>query len=141
MSRIYWDSMLFIYWSEGHPVNGARVEQIASKMRERGDELCTSVFTLGEVLIGPLKSGRLDIEKKIRALFRSPFVNVLPITDETMDRYALIRSEKRIKPPDAIHLAAAAEAEVELFLTNDAHLQRFTVKGIDFIAGLNVNLF
>jgi hypothetical protein len=41
----------------------------------------------------------------------------------------------------AIHLATASVARANLFLTNDAALSTLTVAGIDFVAGLNVNLF
>lgn len=35
MSRIYWDTMLFVYWLENHPVHAKRVQHILSKMEER----------------------------------------------------------------------------------------------------------
>ncbi len=35
MSRIYWDTMLFVYWMEGHPQYGRRVQEIHRKMEER----------------------------------------------------------------------------------------------------------
>ncbi|HEY7838794.1 MAG TPA: hypothetical protein VIC54_09360 [Terriglobales bacterium] len=43
--------------------------------------------------------------------------------------------------PDALHLAIAATAGVNLFLTNDRRLHRLKVPGIDFIAGLDTNLY
>jgi uncharacterized protein len=141
MSRIYWDSMLFIYWIEDHPVHAATVERIARSMRARGDVLYTSVFTLGEVLVAPLKQGRTDIEKRVRALFQDSIVTLVPMTASTAYQYASIRAGKAVTPPDAIHLASAAEAEVDLFLTNDRRLQGLSVQGIDFIAGMDVNLF
>jgi hypothetical protein len=45
-----------------------------------------------------------------------------------------------VSPPDAIHLASAAHASVDLFLTNDRRLQGLVIPGIDFIAGMDVNL-
>jgi len=141
MSRIYWDSMLFIYWIEDHPIYADTVERIANKMRQRGDVLYTSVFTLGEVLVGPLKQGRTDVEKKVRGLFQDPVVTLVPMTVDTAYQYASIRAGKKVSPADAIHLASAAEAEVDLFLTNDHRLQGLTVQGIDFIASMDVNLF
>ena len=47
----------------------------------------------------------------------------------------------RVTPADAIHLASAAAAGVDLFLTNDRALQPLLIPGIHFIAGLGVNLF
>ena len=54
---------------------------------------------------------------------------------------ARIRAENRVSPPDAIHLASAAQAGVELFLTNDHRVRGLVIPGIDFIAGMDVNLF
>jgi hypothetical protein len=44
--------MLFIYWLEDHPQHAARMGRIYERMQARGDKLCTSVFTIGEVLTG-----------------------------------------------------------------------------------------
>ena len=45
--------MLFVYWLEDHPAYADRVQQIIEAITRRRDTLCTSVFTLGEVLTGP----------------------------------------------------------------------------------------
>ena len=52
MSLVYWDTMLFIYWLEAHPKHGSQVQRVHRQMSQRGDELCTSVFTMGEILTG-----------------------------------------------------------------------------------------
>ncbi len=81
MSRIYWDSMLFIYLIEGNPEFGPRVRAIHEEMVRRGDILCTSVFTLGEVLTGPRKVGAQTVVDRIRNYFlKSGRVELLPLT-------------------------------------------------------------
>ena len=52
MSRVYWDSMLFIYMLEGNPAFSPIVDGILREMDQRDDTLCTSIFCLGEVLTG-----------------------------------------------------------------------------------------
>ncbi|MBZ5491187.1 MAG: PIN domain-containing protein [Acidobacteriia bacterium] len=141
MSRIYWDTMLFVYWLEDHPVYAKRVRHILSKMEERQDRLCTSAFTAGEVLVGPHKMKASAIAKQIRDVFESPFVEVLPFTLATADLYARIRANHGVSPADAIHLACASQAATDLFLTNDAALTNKIIPGIHFIAGLDTNLF
>jgi predicted nucleic acid-binding protein len=141
VSRIYWDTMLFVYWLEGHPDHAARMSQIHKRMEERRDTLCTSALTLGEVLTGLYKRGALETATRIRERFRPPLVELLPFTPETADRYARIRGNHRVSPADAIHLASAAQTGVDLFLTNDRGLQRLAIPGIQFIAGMDVNLF
>ena len=141
MSRIYWDTMLFVYWLEEDPKHLSRVSRILEKMEERGDRLCTSVFTIGEVLTGAYRSGDLNLASGIRTFFGSPLVEILPFTPETADRYAEIRSRQRVSSPDAIHLATAAQNSIDLFLTNDRQLSKLVIPGIQFIAGIDVNLF
>lgn len=141
MSRIYWDTMLFVYWLENHPIFAKRVQHILSKMEERQDQLCTSTFTAAEVLVGPYKVGDSGMAKKIREVFESPFVEVLPFNLAAADRYAQIRAQHGVSPADAIHLACAAQTGTDLFLTNDAALLGKVIPGIQFIAELNTNLF
>ena len=141
MSLVYFDTMLFVYWIEDHAEHAARVEQVLAAMDKRGDRLCTSVFTLGEILIVPYKRGATDAMARIREILRPPRVELLPFTARTAELYARIRAENRVSPADAIHLACAAEAGVDLFLTNDRRLTGLIVPGIDFIAGMGVDLF
>jgi predicted nucleic acid-binding protein len=140
MSRIYWDTMLFVYWIEDNPRYAPRVLQILENMSLRQDQLCTSAFTAGEVLTGPIKFGSPQIAGKIRNIFQSPLVEVLPYTLETSEFYAEIRATHRISAADAIHLASAAEAKTDLFLTNDKNLVGKVIPGIQFIAGLDSNI-
>lgn len=140
MSRIYWDTMLFVYWIEEHPLYANRVLQILENMSVRQDELCTSAFALGETLAGPYKTGNKEIARKIRDIFRPPFVEVIPYTLETADYYAEIRAVKGVSAGDAIHLACAAQAHTDLFLTNDSDLIGKVIPGIQFIAGINTDL-
>ena len=141
MSRIYWDSMLFIYWLEDHPKYSTRLAEIHGRMAERGDSLCTSVFTVGEVLTGPYRKGAAHEAAQIRAAFESPQIELIPFTLDAAESYARIRGAHRVTPADAIHLASAADAGVDLFLTNDHVLQPLVIPGIQFIAGLDVSLF
>jgi predicted nucleic acid-binding protein len=133
--------MLFVYWLENHPIHAKRVQQILSKMEEREDQLTTSVFTAGEVLVGPYKTGDFAMAKKIREIFESSFVEVLAFDVAAADQYARIRAQQGVSPADAIHLACAARAGTDLFLTNDAALSGKVIPGIQFIAQLNTNLF
>jgi len=141
VSRIYWDSMLFIYWLEDHPEYSARVQEIYKRMQERGDTLCTSTFAVGEVLTGPHQKGAADAIAEIRDFFRPPQVEVLPFGMEAAHHFAQIRAKHRVAPADSIQLASAAQAGVDLFLTHDNHLRGLAISGIDFIAGMDVNLF
>jgi len=140
MSLIYWDTMLFAYLLEGHPEFKPKVAQIARRMEERGDALCTSVFTVGEVLAGPSRTQRWDEVSKLRAFFRSPELRLLEFKLSTAEIFAEIRGRTGVSSGDAIHLACAAEARVDLFLTHDKRLAKKIVPGIQFIATLDTHI-
>jgi predicted nucleic acid-binding protein len=141
VSLVYWDTILFVYLIERHSELAARVAQILAAMDQRRDSLCTSVFTLGEILTGLYKRGATEVVAQVHATLQPPRVKLLPFTTTTAEIYARIRAENRVAPADAIHLACAAEAGVDLFLTNDRRLTGLIVPGIDFIAGMGVDLF
>ena len=61
MSRIFWDTNLFIYLFEGRSPFRERVGALRRAMLERGDQLATSTLTLGEVLVKPLELGDADL--------------------------------------------------------------------------------
>ncbi|HEY6301942.1 MAG TPA: PIN domain-containing protein [Terriglobales bacterium] len=140
MSRVYWDTMLFIYWLEDHPQYARRVDAIHSRMEQRHDRLITGAFTLGEVLAGAYRKGAPQLADESRRLLRQIVAEVVPFTLETADRYAQIRGDAGITPADAIHLACAAQAGTDLFLTNDKTLVGKIVAGIQFIASLDTQL-
>ena len=133
--------MLFVYWLEDHPVHAPRVQHILQRMQERQDVLCTGTFTLAELLTGAYRRGATQLADRIRRSFDSSEIDVIPFEMETAEHYALIRGKFGFSPADAIHLACAAQAHTDLFLTNDLALVGKTVPGIQFIAGIDTALF
>ena len=140
MSRIYWDTMLFIYWLENNPQFAKRVGAIRARMEERGDQLITSAFAIGEIMAGPYRIGAVKVADEAKRLVRSVVSEVVPFTIETADHYARIRGTLGLPPADAIHLACAAQAGTDLFVTNDKNLVGKIVPGIHFIASLDTQL-
>ena len=140
MSRIYWDTMLFVYMIEDHPRYASRVQEIFEKMRIRGDRLCTSAFTLAEILVGPRKRRAEAAIEYIHDFFRGPEIEVLSFTADAAETYAEIRADDRVSAADAIHLASAARYGTDLFLTNDQRLRGLVIPGIHFIAGMDAEL-
>lgn len=140
MSRIYWDTMLFVYWLEDHPEYARRIKELRGSMERRRDVLCTSALALGELLVKPNKLKKTDLASTIRDYFQSSEIELLPFNAETAEVYSRIRAENNVSPADAIHLATAAQARADLFLTNDRQLCRLNIPGIHFIAILDTNL-
>jgi|SRR5215475_15797061 len=128
--------MLFIYWLEDSPQFSKRVDEIYSRMRARGDQLLTSSFTLGEVLAGVYRKGDARRAGEMRLQLLEVVSEVVDFTIETADRYGQIRSGLGLPPADSIHMASAAQAGTDLFLTNDKRLAGKFVPGIHFVASL-----
>jgi predicted nucleic acid-binding protein len=140
MSRIYWDTMLFAYWIEENPAYEKQMRHIIRRMKERNDQLFTSTLTLCEILVGPYKMRAAQTAQKIRDILRPPVVELIPLTSDTADYYANIRATYTVSHPDAVHLACAAHAGIDLFLTNDHGLLGKVIPGIQFIASLDSNI-
>jgi uncharacterized protein len=141
VSRVYWDSMVFIYWLENHPAYAPRADYIFQSMLTRADRLCASHLTIGEVLTGPVKHKRLQLAQKIEQFFDSGLLEMLPFNRAAAGEFARLRAGEKVRAADAIHLACAAVSGVDLFLTHDRSLHKLHVPGIQFIAGLDVNVF
>jgi len=135
MSRIFWDTNLFIYLIEDKGSLAAQVVALRQRMLERGDHLFTSSLTLGEVLVRPTELGDEDLCAQYAQALSSG-ATLLPFGDDAARKYAVIRRDRTIRPPDAIQLACAAQAEIDLFITNDDRLSKKVVAGIHFVTSL-----
>lgn len=140
MTRIFWDTMLFIYLLEDHPFYGQQVAAIAQKMQARGDELCTSALAVAEVLAGVERTGDAALKERCLAFFQMPGLVVLPFDLRAVVAFASLRAHHRIAAPDAMHLACAATYGVDLFLTQDKRLAGKHVPGVRFIADLTQDI-
>jgi predicted nucleic acid-binding protein len=136
VSRIFWDTNLFIYLFEDHGTRSQRVAALRERMVERNDQLCTSTLTLGEVLVKPSEQGDEVLRRRYEEAL-SQAVVLIPFDRDAARAYAAIRRDRAIRAPDAIQLACAAHARVDLFITNDDRLTRCAVPGVQFIASLD----
>jgi predicted nucleic acid-binding protein len=135
MSRIFWDTNLFIYLFEDYGELSNRVSSLRRSMLERGDQLLTSTLTLGEILVKPFERGEDELARKYEQTITATS-QMLPFDTKAAGIYARLRCDRAVRAPDAIQLACAAAAGVDLFITNDVHLQARHVEGIQFIVSL-----
>ncbi len=136
MSRIFWDTNLFIYLFEDREKFSTSVAELRQRMLVRGDQLLTSTVTLGEILVKPSEAGNRDLCQRYEdALLRTAVV--LPFEVKAARSYGNIRGDRSIRPPDAMQLACAASAGVDLFVTNDQRLSGKNIPGIQFIVSLD----
>lgn len=136
MSRIFWDTNLFIYLIEDYGDLSERVVALRKRILSRNDQLYTSALTLGEVLVKPTEGGNEDLRRQYEAAIVTGAI-VIPFNVEAARLYATVRQDRDIRPPDAIQLASAAHACVDLFITNDDRLSEKTIPGIQFVTSLS----
>ena len=135
MSRIFWDTNLFIYLIGDFKHLSERVINLRRRMIERGDELYTSALTVGEILIKPLEAGDEALARRYESALLQGAV-IIPFDAEPARLYATIRKDRSIRPPDAIQLACASHARMDLFITNDERLSTKSIPRIQFVSSL-----
>jgi predicted nucleic acid-binding protein len=140
MTRVFWDTMLFIYLLQDDPAFGARVRHLRTRSLERGDEICTSALALGELLAGVYRDKSEAEAMRVREAIVRSGVRILPFDLGASAQFGRIRAKYRTSAADSIHLACAASANVDLFLTGDEGLLKLHVDGIKFIAGIDTDL-
>jgi predicted nucleic acid-binding protein len=139
MSRIFWDTNLFVYLIEDRGALSERVATLRARMLERDDELYTSALTLGELLVKPLEAGDETLAAAYEMAVREG-ATVVPFDSRAALEYARIRRDRTIRAPDAIQLACAASAGIDWFVTNDDRLSKKTIRGIQFVTSLERGL-
>ena len=135
MSRIFWDTNLFVHLLEDKGELTERVVALRERMVERSDELFTSTLTLGEILVRPVEAGDEDLARRYEHAITAA-ATVLQFDRSAAVAFAGIRRDRSIAPPDAIQLACASVAGVDMFITSDQRLSRKVVPGIHFIQSL-----
>jgi predicted nucleic acid-binding protein len=136
MSRVFWDTNLYIYLFEGRGPHHNRVVVLRRAMLERGDQLLTSALTLGEVLVKPIEMQDTTLARKYEEAVTVTSL-MIAFDARAAKIYATLRNDRSLRAPDAIQLACASAAGVDLFITNDERLSTKHVNGIQFIAPLS----
>ena len=123
VSRIFWDTNLFIYLIEDQGKHEEKVAALLKRMIEREDDLLTSALTLGEVLVKPMETGNADLMQSYEQMIVLD-ATVVPFDLHAAPKFAEIRQDRSIKTPDAIQLACASAANTDLFIANDDRLSK-----------------
>ena len=125
--RIGVDTPIFIYHLEG-------TTHLAGLAGVALDELAggaftgvTSVLTLMEIAVKPLQMGRPDVAEEYEVLLANyPNLVIAALDRPTARRAAELRAEYRLRPADALQVAACLEQGATAFLSNDRELRRIT---------------
>jgi predicted nucleic acid-binding protein len=125
--RLGIDTAPVIYFVEGHPKYNALVADIFQRVSSRSLGAYTSLVTLAEVLVLPLRNGDTALEQQYRSLLFTPSgIQTRQIGRPATNRAADLRARYRLDLPDAFQIAVALGARCQAFLTNDVRLKRVT---------------
>jgi predicted nucleic acid-binding protein len=129
---IFIDTSPLIYYIEENPQYLRFLRRFFLANEEYGYFFISSVITLMEVLVLPLRYKENELVQKYETILtNSKAIKLIAIDDEIAKVSARLRAEYSLKTPDAIQLATAVVYSADTFLTNDKRLK--TVKEINVV--------
>ena len=127
VDRLGFDTAPVIYFVEAHPRYDALVTAIFQRLAAGTLSGVTSVITLTEVLVHPLRQGNAQLADAYRSLLTtSGDFQTLSISPDIAEQAAALRARHGLRTPDALQIATALAAGCAAMLTDDARLQRVT---------------
>ena len=119
--RVYFDANIFIYMLEGSKELQSQIQTVRDLLSNGEIEVVTCDVTYTEILPHPARRGDTQaIETMVEYL--SAF-EVIPLTKEITIHAGILRGETGMKSPDALHVAAAMQADCEILVTNDGGIK------------------
>ena len=117
------DTAPLIYFIEESPAYLVSLRAFFGAVDQGEFRVTTSILTLTEVLVHPLRQGNHRLaEEYRRILLHANYIDTLPVSEDIAEEAAQLRSKHNLRTPDAIHLATAITAGASSFLTNDSRL-------------------
>lgn len=119
------DTAPLIYFIEEHPHYLPKIRPFFEALQRGEFHAVTSLVTLVEVLVQPLRKGRIKLADEYRQiLLQTPGLTAVAIDESVAEKAAELRATYNVRTPDAIQLATAVVARASWILTNDAELVR-----------------
>jgi predicted nucleic acid-binding protein len=128
--NVYLDSMQWIYFFEQNPLFFPQTRSMILRAQASHITFLSSHLILAEILVIPKRNGDLFTATKYRHFFLSSAVKLIPFGTDTAERFADIRASTRARPADSLHLALAASAGTDYFVTTDTKLHSIKIPGI-----------
>ncbi|CZT33756.1 type II toxin-antitoxin system VapC family toxin [Rhizobium sp. 9140] len=130
---IYLDTNVFIFASEETSEQSDLLNRLFSLSFGRPvPAFATSELTIAELLVHPFKRQDAHLIEHYQQIVRSSqWLMVVPVDREILEQSARLRAEgRKLKLPDAIHVATAHAAKARRILTADEGI-RFQGDGVD----------
>ena len=118
---VAFDTGPLIYYIEEHPDYLSRADELFSALDSGAALGMTSVLTLQEVLVKPLREGQDDLAEKYRqVLTNSANVKLYEVDQLICETAARLRAKYTwLRTPDALQIATAIRHGAEIIVTND----------------------
>jgi predicted nucleic acid-binding protein len=117
------DTTPLIYFIEEHPTYSKVVEPFFQAVEHGDITVVTSIVTLLEALVHPIKNANEELAQKYRELlFNSEGLTTITLSQEIAEEAARLRAFHNIRTPDSIQMATAIIGGASFFLTNDMRL-------------------
>ena len=119
------DTCIFIYHFEANPRYLPCTQALLGGIQVGRWKAVTSVLTVMEVTVRPWQLQRPAVAREYEALLAHfPQLALADITRETARRAAQLRAAHRLRPADALQVAAASLHGATAFVSNDHQLLR-----------------
>ena len=90
-------------------------------------QVVTSILTLTEVMVYPLRAGNIELAQQYREiLFYEENLTTVSVSPVIAELSAQLRATQNLRTPDAIQIATAIDGGAAFFLTNDLRLSSVT---------------
>jgi predicted nucleic acid-binding protein len=117
------DSAPLIYFIEENPTYLEMTDAFFEAIMRGEFKLVTSVVTLPEVLVYPLRQGNTILAQQYRdILFDAEGLTTIQVSPDIAEVAAQLRAIHNLRTPDAIQMATAIFEGASFFVTNDARL-------------------
>ena len=119
------DTSVLIYHLEAHPQYLPLTQELLAGVEAGRWTAIISTVTLMEVTVRPWQLGRPAVARAYEALLAHfPHLILADITRDVARQAARLRAQHRIRPADALQVAAALVHGATAFVTNDRLLGR-----------------
>ena len=117
------DTAPLIYFIEENRAYIPVVQPFFDAVDRGAFRVVTSVLTLTEVLIHPMRKGEPELADRYRRiLLEAEHVSTIPVSEIIAEEAAQLRARHGLRTPDAIQLATALRSQAAFFITNDSRL-------------------
>lgn len=125
---VAFDTAPLIYYIEEHPDYLPLADELFTAFDAGVSQALTSVLTLQEVLVKPLRDGRSDLADSYRQVLTNSANVTLEVIDESICESAAQLRARHVwlRTPDALQIATAMKYRAEVVVTNDERWKRLT---------------